>query len=155
MDPCPAAATLGPKLRAWLDDHLLLNLEKHFRCTSPSRLLPIWMREVGFATPSLAGTSAADEAAVAKGARVTLMSFSAVEQGKEESRDDNGDESAEARGGELKMFAGRMLWKEIWGGFAKAQSWWWEDAAILDECRSYATRWDCALVRAVKERSNG
>jgi hypothetical protein len=155
MDPCPATATLGPKLRAWLDDNLLLNLEKQFRCTSPGRLLPIWMREAGFAIPSLAGTSATDEAAMAKGARVTRMSFSAVKQGKEESGDDDDNGNAEAREGELKTLAGCMLWREMWGGFAETRSWWWEDAAVLDECRSYGTRWDCALVRAVKERSSG
>jgi hypothetical protein len=106
------------------------------------------MRDVGFASASLNGTSKTGEA-TAKGSAVTRISFYAVDQGQEETGGD--DENADV--GELKALVGRMLWKEIWGGFAEAKRWWWEDREILDECKSFGTRWDCAVINAVKKRS--
>jgi hypothetical protein len=141
MDPSPAAATLGPKLRAWLEDHLLLSLEKQFRCTSPGRLLPVWMKDAGFAIPSLSGTCT----------QITRMSFFAGGDGTRGEGDGDGDNST-ADAGELKTLVGRMLWKEIWGQFSDAEKWWWEDATILDECRSYGTQWDCSIIKAGKIR---
>ena len=48
IDPMPARAVMGPRLQAWLDEHLLLNLERLFRCTSPTRLFPTWLRDAHF-----------------------------------------------------------------------------------------------------------
>ncbi len=47
LDPSPLPATLGPRLRQWLDNHLILNLERQFRCINPSRLFPIWLADAG------------------------------------------------------------------------------------------------------------
>jgi SAM-dependent methyltransferase len=48
IDPLPLLATTGPRLRTWLEKHLVLNLEKHFRCMNPGRLIPIWLKETRF-----------------------------------------------------------------------------------------------------------
>ncbi|KAF4445594.1 hypothetical protein F53441_10658 [Fusarium austroafricanum] len=43
IDPLPVTSTVGPLLRTWIEDHLLFNLEASFRCTNPSKLLPLWL----------------------------------------------------------------------------------------------------------------
>ncbi|KAL1638099.1 hypothetical protein SLS58_008936 [Diplodia intermedia] len=48
VDSTPVRATMGPRLRAWFEDRLLLNLEKEFLCSRPMALLPGWVRDCGF-----------------------------------------------------------------------------------------------------------
>lgn len=91
---------------------------------SPGRLLPIWLKDAGFSCN-------------AKGAKVSLIRFKATAN--------EGGDSAE-----LRAVIGRMLWKEIWGGFVEGKKWWWEDEAVMEECTRLETRWECALVEAVK-----
>lgn len=124
IDPSPVLTTIGPRLRAWLDKHLLLNLEKHFRCMNPGRLLPTWLKEAGFSLKT-------------KGAKHTILRFSATLKA-------DGDTA------ELGTEVGRMLWKEMWGGFAEGKKWWWDDEAVMEECAKLETRWECALIEAVK-----
>ena len=52
---------------------------------------------------------------------------------------------------ELKSQVGRMLWKEIWGGFVKGEKWWWEDEKVIEECERMKTGWEYAVIVAVKE----
>jgi hypothetical protein len=52
---------------------------------------------------------------------------------------------------ELKSQVGRMLWREMWGGFVEGEKWWWEDDTILKECESLGTGWEYAIITAVKE----
>lgn len=47
VDPCPVSATLGPRLRDWLDHHLVFDLKRKFRCLHPVRLFPGWLAEAG------------------------------------------------------------------------------------------------------------
>jgi hypothetical protein len=97
----------------------MLNLEKHFRCTSPGRLLPIWLKDARFSC------------------QATVIKFWAT--GKEE-----GDHA------ELTAVIGKMLWKEMWGGYLDGKKWWWDDEAVMEECDRMETRWECSLVEAVK-----
>ncbi|OAA60310.1 hypothetical protein SPI_05434 [Niveomyces insectorum RCEF 264] len=46
--PAPARSSMGPRLQAWLDEHLMLNLERLFQCASPARLLSTWLRDAHF-----------------------------------------------------------------------------------------------------------
>jgi hypothetical protein len=126
MDHSPDTSTMGPKLRAWLDQHLWLNLEQNFRCMSPGRLLPVWLKAAGF--------SYEDE-----GSKVTIMKLAAV-----------GHEKEDGELAELSALVGRMLWKEVWGGYVEGKGWWWEDNEVLEECKELGTRWECVLVKAVK-----
>ena len=91
---------------------------------SPRRLLPVWLKKAGF--------SYEDE-----GAKFTVIEFFAVANGN--------DDIAH-----LATTVGRMLWKEIWGGYVEGQQWWWDDEEILQECEKLGTKWECAVVRAVK-----
>ena len=38
----------GLKLRMWLDDHVMINLERGFRCARPTLLMPGWLTDAGF-----------------------------------------------------------------------------------------------------------
>jgi hypothetical protein len=97
----------------------VLNLEKHFRCMSPGRLLPIWLKDARFSC------------------RATVIKFRATGEGE-------GDHA------ELTAVIGKMLWKEMWGGFLDGKKWWWDDEAVMEECDRMETRWECSLVEAVK-----
>ena len=52
---------------------------------------------------------------------------------------------------ELKAVVGRMLWKEIWGGFIKGAKWWWEYKQIVEECTHMRTVWEYLIIEAVKQ----
>ncbi|CAD6500832.1 BgTH12-06537 [Blumeria graminis f. sp. triticale] len=145
LDPAPIPATAGPRLKTWLDTHLILNLERQFRCIHPSRLFPVWLADAGLH---------AEESAIAYTrffASVTPsiptphlpMEDSKTPQDEEEPLDEIKLE--------LKCIVGRMLWKEIWGGFVQAQKWWWEEEEILEECERLGTCWEYAVIEAVKE----
>lgn len=38
----------GLKLRMWLDEHVMINLERGFRCARPTLLMPGWLSDAGF-----------------------------------------------------------------------------------------------------------
>ena len=42
----------GLKLRMWLDDHIMINLERGFRCARPTLLMPGWLTDAGFVLQS-------------------------------------------------------------------------------------------------------
>lgn len=69
----------------------------------------------------------------------------------EEGRDRGGKENEEEIKQELKSQVGRMLWKEMWGGFVKGEKWWWEDEKVVEECERLKTGWEYAVIVAVKE----
>ncbi|PKS11648.1 hypothetical protein jhhlp_001799 [Lomentospora prolificans] len=140
IDPLPVASSLGPRMRAWLEEHLLLNLERSFRCVNPTKLLPIWL---------------ADCALRGEGSTITTAKFLAVppehSQGRRCPGDpDPGDKDLKT---ELCGVVGRMLWREVWGVFIGAEKWWWEESACVDECLELGTYWEYNLTEAVKESS--
>lgn len=94
---------------------------------SPGRLIPAWLQEAGF-------LCSIDDAA-----QFTILRFPALER-----KDDDA-------GAELTAVVGRMLWKEMWGEYVQGEKWWWEDDGVLRECEKFGTRWECAVVEAVKK----
>lgn len=152
VDPLPTPSSTGPALRQWLDENLIFNLEQQFRCTNPSRNFPVWLLEAGLR---------------AKGSVITTTRFQAViPTGQAGDGDSNGDSgsgsssSNSSRSGsvsematmrELRTTVGRMLWREIWGPFVGADSWWWEVPKIVDECVGRDTCWEYSVIAACKE----
>jgi hypothetical protein len=138
LDPSPLPATLGPRLRQWLDNHLILNLERQFRCINPSRLFPIWLADAGLRAEGstivnvrfFASVSASIETGIGKG---------------------EGEDEAERTRQELKSVVGRMLWKEMWGGYVEGEKWWWDDEDVVEECGRMGTCWEYAVIEGVKE----
>lgn len=133
LDPAPLPDTLGPLLRAWLDDHLILNLERQFRCINPGRLFPVWLADAGLR---------------AEGSTIVNVRFLACIDS-----DDKGEKEEEEATikREMKSVVGRMLWKEMWGSFVEGDKWWWEDDLIVQECSEKGTSWEYAVIEGVKE----
>lgn len=127
LDSSPVPSSLGPRLRAWLDTHLNVNLEKQFRCLNPTRLFPLWLADAGL---------------WAEGSCTSSLKFLACVGSV------NGEEQVEWQ---LKSIIGRMLWKEMWGSYVEGDKWWWDDAAIVEECERMGTCWAGSIIEAVKE----
>jgi hypothetical protein len=144
LDPSPLPSTLGPRLRAWLDSHLILNLEKQFRCTNPSRLFPIWLEDEGLRAEGSTRLTVCFLASVnTKEAENLIIDHESTSS----ETVDRGDILKQ----ELKSVVGRTLWKEMWGSYVQADRWWWEDECIIEECERMATCWEYAVIEAVKE----
>ncbi|RGP67079.1 hypothetical protein FSPOR_6135 [Fusarium sporotrichioides] len=137
IDPLPLTSTLGPLLRTWIEDHLLFNLEASFRCTNPSKLLPLWLKSASLLVdPNLVETT-------------QFYAIPLDHSQLQYVRD--GYESEDGLRQELRNTVGRMLWMEIWREYIIADSWWWDDPDILDECTQLQTTWEWRLIEAVKD----
>ncbi|KAF4332857.1 hypothetical protein FBEOM_13350 [Fusarium beomiforme] len=141
IDPLPCAGTLGRRMRAWLQEHLLINLERHFRCTNPSRLFPEWMGDAG-----LRGL----------GSTLTTSKFYAVSASIRSQVDDSdpfidrGPTEREVKA-EVRSIIGRLLWMEVWGSFVTGDKWWWEDEGCVSECLQLGTVWEYHMIDGVKQ----
>ena len=153
----------GLKLRTWLDDHIMLSLERGFRCARPTQLMPEWLVDAGFeiqtdepaptlskpssrilTLPVVSRTRAADN--------VTTIDMKDREDGNEgDSAPAVSDIVVDERE-TLAVLAGRALWKDVWGGFAQKQRCdWWDEPEIEQECREMSTTIEIRTIRAVKK----
>ena len=135
IDPQPVSSSMGPILRQWFVDNLLLNLERMFRTTYPSATFPDWL-EVG----RLRG----------KGSTIATLEVPAVPQSMASS-DGSQETNFTPAKLELRSLITRMLWQEVWGRFVRADRWWWDDEDIVKECIKYGTYWQYSHIVAVKE----
>ncbi|KAI0472154.1 hypothetical protein GGR56DRAFT_682584 [Xylariaceae sp. FL0804] len=133
IDPQPVSDSMGPKLRQWLFEKLLINLEQMFRTTYPSGTFPAWL-SVG----RLRG----------KGSTITTVTVPAVP---EDIVDYEETHEATMVKTELRCLVTRMLWQEVWGSFVQADRWWWEEEDIIEECTAMNTYWQYSHIIAVKE----
>lgn len=138
IDPLPVTSTLGPLMRSWIEENLVFNLEKSFRCMNPSKLFPLWL---------------ADASLRAEGSTITTVKFSAIPltDKPDAATTDNEQPADRAIKQELRSMVGRMLWKEVWGRYITADRWWWEHADIIEECERLNTAWEYSIIEAVKE----
>ncbi|KAF4960398.1 hypothetical protein FGADI_1045 [Fusarium gaditjirri] len=137
IDPLPVTSTLGPLLRAWIEDHLLFNLEASFRCTNPSKLLPLWLNGASLRVDPDCIETTPFFAIPLDNNQIQYMR--------------EGHISEESLKQELRNLVGRMLWMEVWREYIVAEHWWWEDPEILQECIQHQTTWEWKLIEAVKE----
>ncbi|KAH7152903.1 hypothetical protein EDB81DRAFT_718510 [Dactylonectria macrodidyma] len=140
IDPLPCTGTLGQHMRTWLEEHLLLNLERHFRCMTPSRLFPDWLAEA-----SLRG----------RGSTLSMAKFFANPSSVRYLEGDSDPFVEQASNedqvkAELRSLVGRMLWLEVWGTFVTADKWWWEDEECLQECLELGTFWEYKMIEGVR-----
>ncbi|KAF4999352.1 hypothetical protein FGRMN_2493 [Fusarium graminum] len=137
IDPLPIASTLGPLLRTWIENHLVFNLEASFRCTNPSKLLPVWLKNASLR--------------VDPNCIETTQFFAIPHDSSQLQYVRDGHMSEQGLKKELRNTVGRMLWTEIWREYVIAESWWWEDPNILQECMQLQTTWEWRLIEAVKD----
>ncbi|KAF5532364.1 hypothetical protein FMEXI_12468 [Fusarium mexicanum] len=141
IDPLPCASTLGHRMRAWLQENLLINLERYFKCTNPSRLFPEWMGDAG-----LRG----------QGSTLTTSKFYAVSASIRSQADDSDPfidriPSEREVKAEVRSIIGRLLWMEVWGSFVTGDKWWWEDEGCVNECLQLGTVWEYHMIDGVKQ----
>ncbi|KAI2608519.1 uncharacterized protein GGS25DRAFT_280604 [Hypoxylon fragiforme] len=134
IDPTPISSSMGPKLRQWLFDKLLIQLEKRCRTTYPSGTFPAWL-----AVAKLRGS----------GSTITTVSVRAVHEGATTAEDGGVQVPVE---NELRCLIARMLWQEIWGKYVHADRWWWEEEEIIQECIERGTYWQYSYIVAVKAK---
>ncbi|KAI6246384.1 hypothetical protein HI914_05316 [Erysiphe necator] len=143
LDPSPIEATIGPHFRNWLETHLMINLERHFRCVHPSRIFPVWLEDAGLQAKSSKNFHVRFLASVPKNSQSSAV----LRNEKLESDELEESDSIELQ---LKSVAGRMLWKYMWGNFVLGEKWWWEDKEIIEECEKLGTSWEYNEIEAVK-----
>ena len=155
LDPSPLPTTLGPNLRTWLDNHLLINLERQFRCMNPSRLFPIWLSDAGLralgSTISTTNFNASpSDCSSPDSSKSSIDGFLITNGGREVEEKRKILAKSDGRRA-LKSQVGRMLWRETWGAFVEGDKWWWDDAVIIEECERLGTVWEYAVIEAVNE----
>ncbi|CAK7238493.1 hypothetical protein SEUCBS140593_010744 [Sporothrix eucalyptigena] len=168
IDPAPARSSMGPRLQAWLDEHLMLNLERLFRCTSPTRLFPTWLRDAHFQVGTEAkvvcefkaifkddegkGQQVMDALATAV-AEEEIPLPAAVTQSAQATQKTPEEQAVETlrKQKRLQSLVGQKLWQETWGSYVTAARWWWEDEACREECLRLGTVWEYHIVDAVKK----
>ncbi|KAK8136942.1 hypothetical protein PG984_004882 [Apiospora sp. TS-2023a] len=133
IDPQPVSASMGPLLRQWLFEKLLINLEQSSRTTYPSETLPAWL-----GLGRLRG----------HGSTIVTVSVPAIPEGLDKIEGVKKQSSTKT---ELRCLVMRMLWQEVWGKFVRAQRWWWEEEHIVAECTELGTYWQHSHIVAVKE----
>ncbi|KAF4582971.1 hypothetical protein GQ602_006115 [Ophiocordyceps camponoti-floridani] len=141
IDPLPCAETLGRRMRGWLEEHLMANLEKQGRCSRPTAQLPQWLGEVSLRAAGSTLTTAKFYATPESVWRLAKDPDPTIERM-------HAERKVKA---ELRSLVGRMLWREVWGEYVTADSWWWDDAACVDECLELGTFWEYHLIEAVKD----
>ncbi|EFX01130.1 hypothetical protein CMQ_6072 [Grosmannia clavigera kw1407] len=156
MDPLPVEATLGPRMRAWLEEHLLINLERQFRCVNPTTQFLPWLRDAHFqlgegdkvvsrfpaALPDVSGDSSISRE----------VSSVKLGNGKGKEKADKNEQGTNDR--QLRLLhniVGQKLWQDIWGSYVTADRWWWEDALCREECLRLETAWEYHILGAVKK----
>ncbi|KAK4215929.1 hypothetical protein QBC37DRAFT_311426 [Rhypophila decipiens] len=166
IDPVPVSKSLGPRMREWLDHNLMFNLAKSFRCTNPGRLLPEWLIEAQLwetgsntkrirfhaVSPAAASPSRPGSGSGNSDSAVAMDDETGSHQGGRSPVSPGVGKqihSGKARN-ELLTKVGRLLWKEVWGGFVHGNTWWWHDAEIVAECLRMGTYWEYRMIDAVK-----
>ncbi|KAJ4317557.1 hypothetical protein N0V84_007302 [Fusarium piperis] len=145
IDPLPCAKVLGTRMRTWLEEHLLLNLERNFRCTNPSKLFGDWMGEASLRGYGSTLTSSKFYA-VPESVRKNRSSEDSSDPFVDRVRDDNEVKA------ELRCLVGRMLWMEVWGGYVTGDTWWWEDEDCVKECLEMGTFWEYKMIEGFKDK---
>lgn len=136
IDPIPNTSALGEEMRRWLTENLLRNLRQKSHCLHPSGRIPKLLGEA-----SLRGI----------GSTLTTTKFYANPENVYScSMGDLRYDAGKRCRAELRSIVGRMLWREVWGDFVTASSWWWDDPACLQECLELGTYWEYYSIVAVK-----
>lgn len=132
MDAAPVRKTAGPKMKAWIEDRVSVNLERLFRCSKPCTLVPGWVSDAGFDLPATLPSEGEENVKL-------RCAF---------------DKSPCDVNKEVSTLVGRELWKDIWGDFVEdvpgEPRWWWEDEEVMQECLERETVFECGSIFAFK-----
>ena len=160
MDPVPKRA--GPLLEAWTTQYLALGLARKFMVSRPNLLVPCWMEEFAPSSEIVVETT---ELPIHTAFTSRDAAFEGYDPSSPRSTNRKGslrksldtiDENPGAQGGEeVRTYAslvGKHLYRSMYEEFAPfaarltpnggphastSRCWWWDDPAILDECRRF------------------
>lgn len=129
INALPERSTMGPKLAAWLEDNLMIQLECEFRCSRPCDLMPAWSKMAGF--------TMADGSRPTLGHQYKLLAAS---------------ESTCDKASRIGTAVLREIWKDCWSSCLahNDEQYWWDDEDIIQECLEKATIWKLASLIIVK-----
>jgi hypothetical protein len=151
MDATPERGSMGPKLATWLEERLLLGLEREFRCQRPVMMIPRWASEAGFQPLPFRNELDAQglrppRNSLGRMGMARCLRLPAAAQEREQ-----GSRDVVAQVGVL---VSRALWKDAWGPFVHEdyeENWWWDNSEVVEECREWKTVWDVGTLYVVKE----
>jgi hypothetical protein len=132
INALPERSSMGPKLAAWLEDNLMIQLESEFRCSRPCDLVPAWAKISGFT--------------MADGSRPILKRELTLQAAAESTSD------IPTRVGSAVL---REIWKDTWGSCLTENNegkshYWWDQEDILQECMEKQTTWKVASLMVIK-----
>jgi SAM-dependent methyltransferase len=161
MDPVPKRA--GPLLEAWTTQYMALGLARKFMVSRPNLLVPCWIEE--FASSSSETVVETTEFPIYAAFTSRDAAFEVYEPSSPRNTNrkvsqrrslDTIDENPGAQGREeVRTYAslvGKHLYRSMYEEFAPlaasltpdggphaptSRCWWWDDPAILDECRRF------------------
>ncbi|KAL7922130.1 hypothetical protein ACQKWADRAFT_327209 [Trichoderma austrokoningii] len=139
IDPLPRAATLGTRMKMWIEENLLRNLAKHGKCMSPSTAFP----------QLLAQAHLRGDGSILTTTKFYAVPGSAINRDQDAAKDSMQTEN-EAKA-QVRSLIGRMLWVEVWGPYVTCNKWWWDDPECVAECLELGTLWEYHAVKGVKE----
>lgn len=151
MDATPERGSMGPRLATWLEERLLLGLEREFRCQRPVMMVPRWAAEAGFQPlpfkkeVDAQGLKTPRSSLSRMGVARSLRLPAATQEKEPGSRDIVA---------QVGVLVGRALWKDAWGPFVHEdyeEHWWWDNPDVVEECREWKTVWDVGTLYVVKE----
>jgi len=173
MDPVPKNA--GPLLEDWTTKHLVLGLARKFMVSRPSLLLPCWIEEfAAFPEPVVETMEFPIYSGFAVGGAGCEESKFRNRQTKVSKRHSlpsiDEDPGAQAREEvqTLGLLAYKHLYQSLYEDFAPlldssplgyhsnpapSRSWWWDDPAILDECRRFDTAFEAITYVCRKDQT--
>lgn len=167
LDPMPDNA--GPLLQQWTTTYLIQELKDRFLATRPAMIVQIWLEDVaGFSPPvvkKMAFSAVMDDGI--SGADVPIDCLHGM--GQESLHHDERLHQGRIDLRQLKTVLGRHFYQSLYKevapeanskrpvspGFEDSaevrRHWWWEDPAILRECREYGTTFDMVTFTCQKK----
>ncbi|KAI5458425.1 hypothetical protein BGZ63DRAFT_426827 [Mariannaea sp. PMI_226] len=146
IDPLPVKWSLGPLMQAWMDKHLISNLNKRGFCTEPMQVFTEWMGEAKLRGSGSIAHASTSLALPASGRQPRFLDDPFVEGPLVGSKETEEKE-------QLRTMIGHSLWLQIWGPHVICDAWWWDDPEIVEECLTLKTFWRYHQVEGVKDSS--
>ncbi|QDS77075.1 hypothetical protein FKW77_007287 [Venturia effusa] len=152
MDATPERGSMGPRLATWLEERLLLGLEREFRCQRPIMLVPRWAQDAGFQPLPFRNEF---DAQGLKSPRNSMGKMGMVRCLRLPAATADRDQVSRDIVAQVGVLVGRALWKDTWGSFVSneesEENWWWDNPEVVEECRQWRTVWDVGTLYVMKE----
>ncbi|KAF2762053.1 hypothetical protein EJ05DRAFT_195238 [Pseudovirgaria hyperparasitica] len=128
VPPSPKKETMGPKMTEWMNERLLISLERSFRSLRPALSMPGWLKGAGLI--------------VQQPTQVVKLPAAT-------------DPATEDVDNVLAAHIARTMWADTWGQHMEDRQdqdrWWWQSEEIVQECVQYGTVFEFETLLAIKQ----